>query len=206
MYPFNWPLIADSFNSEVVTIPTEKRLPYDCYERWDLNFGPDAEKKRSIAAAEAAKVAAAAAAATASSQTATGTAAGTTGSTAGDALAPALPINSTVPRPNGPQAASAGQTGSSQTNAEAGPSDAPPPPGLSKREAKAAARNKYEGTKKAIRHQAMYDCVRRLMRRRETNKQKTNGESRYKVIDTHELTNQAQSGRRSLYMTVIPRI
>jgi len=44
----------------------------------------------------------------------------------------------------------------------------PPPPGLSKREAKAAKQQRYEGsTKKAIRHQALYDAIRRLSRRRD---------------------------------------
>ena len=185
MYPFNWHLIADSFNSEVVTIPTEKRLPYDCYERWDLNFGPDAEKKRKIAAAaEAAKAAAiastAAAAATATNaqtqaqaqaQAVPGTAS-TAGGTETNGGAPSLSINTAVPRPNGQPSGVAVPTLPGQ-NAEAGPSDAPPPPGLSKREAKAAARNRYEGSKKAIRHQAMFDAVRRLNRRRDASKSKT---------------------------------
>jgi chromatin modification-related protein VID21 len=179
MYPFNWHLIADSFNSEVVTIPTERRLPYDCYERWDLNFGPDAEKKRKIAAAaEAAKAAAAATAAAASAastnaqaQAVPGTAS-TAGGTETNGAAPSLSINTAVPRPNGQPSAVAVPTLPGQ-NAEAGPSDAPPPPGLSKREAKAAARNRYEGSKKAIRHQAMFDAVRRLSRRRDATKSKT---------------------------------
>lgn len=181
MYPFNWHLIADSFNSEVVTIPTEKRLPYDCYERWDLNFGPDADKKRKIAAAtEAAKAAAAATAAAAAAASATAPTNGqpisatpaTTGPTDTNASAPSLSINTAVPRPNGQPSAVAVPTLPGQ-NAEAGPSDAPPPPGLSKREAKAAARNRYEGSKKAIRHQAMFDAVRRLGRRRDANRSKT---------------------------------
>jgi len=179
MYPFNWHLIADSFNSEVVTIPTERRLPYDCYERWDLNFGPDAEKKRKIAAAAEAAKAAAAATAAAASATATnaqaqavpGTAS-TTGGTETNGGAPSLSINTAVARPNGQPSAVAVPTLPGQ-NAEAGPSDAPPPPGLSKREAKAAARNRYEGSKKAIRHQAMFDAVRRLSRRRDATKSKT---------------------------------
>jgi len=187
MYPFNWHLIADSFNSEVVTIPTEKRLPYDCYERWDLNFGPDAEKKRKIAAAaEASKVAAAAAAAAASAASANGQATsgtpvtGTT-ETNTNGLAPALSVNTAVPKPNGQPSAVAVPTLPGQ-NAEAGPSDAPPPPGLSKREAKAAARNRYEGSKKAIRHQAMFDAVRRLGRRRDANRSKTSSKFAIHVV------------------------
>jgi len=169
MYPFNWALIADSFNSEIVTIPTERRLPYDCFERWDMNFGPDSEKKKkAAAAAEAAKIAAAAAVGPAP-----GSATANAGTEAnGSATAPAA--NSAAPKPVTSSSAVAVPTLPGQIVAEAGPSDAPPPPGLSKREAKAAARNKYEGTKKAIRHQALYDSVRRLIRRRETTKQKTN--------------------------------
>jgi chromatin modification-related protein VID21 len=188
MYPFNWHLIADSFNSEIVTIPTEKRLPYDCYERWDLNFGPDAEKKRKIAAAaEAAKVAAAAAAsasAAATAQPASATSATTAPTTETNAVAPSLSINTAVPRPNGQPSAVAVPTlpGQTNVNAEAGPSDAPPPPGLSRREAKMAAKHKYEGSKKAIRHQAMFDAVRRTGRRRDANRTKTSKSTQLYMI------------------------
>jgi chromatin modification-related protein VID21 len=187
MYPFNWALVADSFNSEIVTIPTEKRLPYDCYERWDLNYGPDADKKRKIAAVEAAKIAAAAATAATNQAQAQPQAA-----TNGNGQVVAAPSSAVGPGPNGTQPNPNGLVGPKptpqttgvavptlpgQNGTEAGPSDAPPPPGLSKREAKAAARNKYEGSKKAIRHQALYDAVRRLIRRRETSKQKNTSKS-----------------------------
>jgi chromatin modification-related protein VID21 len=176
MYPYNWQLVTDSFNSEMVTIPTEKRLPYDCFERWDLTFGPDAEKKREAAAAQAAAAAAKAQEAGANTSAAptappSGNATPATGNPS--SVPPATPMTANQP---GQPPAIAVPTLPNQTNAEGGPSEAPPPPGLSKREAKAAARNKYEGTKKAIRHQALYDSVRRLIRRRETTKQKTNSE------------------------------
>jgi chromatin modification-related protein VID21 len=39
-YPNNWPLIADSYNSSGVTIITDRRTPWDCFERWSTRFGP----------------------------------------------------------------------------------------------------------------------------------------------------------------------
>jgi chromatin modification-related protein VID21 len=200
MYPFNWALIADSFNSEIVTIPTERRLPFDCFERWDMNFGPDSEKKKKVAAAEAAKVAAAAAAA---AGPVPGSATTTNPGTEVNGAAATPSTNPAAPKPTASSSAVAIPTLPGQINAEAGPSDAPPPPGLSKREAKAAARNKYEGTKKAIRHQALYDSVRRLIRRRETTKQKTTSESKICERLVAELTYQVPSSRSSLYTTVI---
>lgn len=179
MYPYNWQLVTDSFNSEMVTIPTEKRLPYDCFERWDLTFGPDADKKREAAAAQAAAAAAKAqeaGASTGAAPTAPPSGNATPANGNPSSVPPATPMTANQP---GQPPAIAVPTLPNQTNAEGGPSEAPPPPGLSKREAKAAARNKYEGTKKAIRHQALYDSVRRLIRRRETTKQKTNSEWNY---------------------------
>lgn len=184
MYPFNWQLIADSFNSQVVTIPTERRLPYDCFERWDLNFGPDAERKKALAATAAAQAASAAttAAAAATAHTSAVPSGTATPSAAQTSAAPP----STPGTANPPVTAGAGGGGAApgQANPDQ-PSDAPPPPGLSKREAKAAARNKYEGTKKAIRHQALYDSVRRVIRRRDTSKQKSNTNPK-QVINIHE--------------------
>lgn len=182
MYPFNWQLIADSFNSEVVTIPTEKRLPYDCFEHWDANFGPDAERKKAAAAAEAAAAAQAAAAAVPGPSSSAAAAGGSTSAQAvpGSSAQPATPVTAATSTTAPP-----GSAAPSQAVAD-GPSDAPPPPGLSKREAKAAARNKYEGTKKAIRHQALYDSVRRVMRRRETSKPKNNNLGQKQVISIHE--------------------
>jgi chromatin modification-related protein VID21 len=39
-YPNNWPLIADSYNSSGVTIITDRRTAWDCFERWSTRFGP----------------------------------------------------------------------------------------------------------------------------------------------------------------------
>ncbi|KAF8431767.1 hypothetical protein L210DRAFT_866921 [Boletus edulis BED1] len=38
-YPSNWALVADSFNSARVTIPIDKRTPWECFERWSLKLG-----------------------------------------------------------------------------------------------------------------------------------------------------------------------
>ena len=37
-YPYNWHLIADSFNSSRVTISTDKRSFWECMERWKEKF------------------------------------------------------------------------------------------------------------------------------------------------------------------------
>ncbi|PIL24170.1 transcription factor [Ganoderma sinense ZZ0214-1] len=37
-YPYNWHLIADSFNSSRVTISTDKRSVWECMERWKEKF------------------------------------------------------------------------------------------------------------------------------------------------------------------------
>ncbi|OAX43813.1 hypothetical protein K503DRAFT_861974 [Rhizopogon vinicolor AM-OR11-026] len=38
-YPNNWNLVADSFNSSRVTISTDRRTPWECFERWSSRFG-----------------------------------------------------------------------------------------------------------------------------------------------------------------------
>lgn len=38
-YPNNWLLVADSFNSSRNTISTDKRTPWECFERWSSRFG-----------------------------------------------------------------------------------------------------------------------------------------------------------------------
>lgn len=38
-YPNNWLLVADSFNSSRITISTDKRTPWECFERWSSRFG-----------------------------------------------------------------------------------------------------------------------------------------------------------------------
>lgn len=37
-YPNNWPLVAEAFNSSRLTISTDRRTPYDCFERWNTRF------------------------------------------------------------------------------------------------------------------------------------------------------------------------
>jgi Myb-like DNA-binding domain len=37
-YPNNWLLICDTFHSSRVTISTDRRTPWDCYERWKLRW------------------------------------------------------------------------------------------------------------------------------------------------------------------------
>ena len=39
MYPNNWPLIADSFNSSRMSISTDKRTAVDCFDRWNMRWG-----------------------------------------------------------------------------------------------------------------------------------------------------------------------
>jgi len=38
-YPQNWALVADAFNSSRVTISVDHRIPWDCYERWNVRWG-----------------------------------------------------------------------------------------------------------------------------------------------------------------------
>ncbi|GLB35077.1 putative glycoside hydrolase family 5 protein [Lyophyllum shimeji] len=40
-YPNNWPLIAECFNASRLTIPTDKRTPRDCLERWRDKWAPE---------------------------------------------------------------------------------------------------------------------------------------------------------------------
>ncbi|TFY67457.1 hypothetical protein EVJ58_g1621 [Rhodofomes roseus] len=39
MYPNNWALITDAFNSSRVTIATDKRSAADCFDRWNTRWG-----------------------------------------------------------------------------------------------------------------------------------------------------------------------
>ena len=39
MYPNNWALIADSFNSSRMSISTDKRTAADCFDRWNARWG-----------------------------------------------------------------------------------------------------------------------------------------------------------------------
>jgi chromatin modification-related protein VID21 len=178
-YPFHWQLIADSFNSEIVTIPTEKRTPYDCWDRWYWNWGggrgqvrPDAQVVQG-------------------SGTQTPAGGPMSAGTPSSALTPAPLSATTAPASAVPPSASSSKLvqtpqGSAvqgtitvptlpSGTVEATEGGAPPPPGLSKREARAAQKHRYEGSKKAIRHQVLYDAMRRLARRRDANKQKNSG-------------------------------
>ncbi|KAI6043009.1 hypothetical protein EDC04DRAFT_822644 [Pisolithus marmoratus] len=38
-YPNNWSLVTDVFNSSRVAIPFDKRMPWECFERWNTKFG-----------------------------------------------------------------------------------------------------------------------------------------------------------------------
>ncbi|KAI0636780.1 hypothetical protein C8Q77DRAFT_1094591 [Trametes polyzona] len=58
-YPGNWVLIAEAFNSSRVTIPTDRRTPVDCWDRWNAllsgaNAGEDGGRPSTPAAAAAA--------------------------------------------------------------------------------------------------------------------------------------------------------
>lgn len=39
MYPNNWHLIADSFNSSRMSLSTDKRTAIDCFDRWNMRWG-----------------------------------------------------------------------------------------------------------------------------------------------------------------------
>jgi chromatin modification-related protein VID21 len=152
-YPFNWTLIADLFASELIGIPTDKANAYECYDRWVWKWGEGKGKPRPETV-QSAETAAASGPSTAAPRTAITAA---TPSEPGSARPPETP-NTGISVPTLP--------------GQSGPDSAPPPPGLSKREAKAAARIKFEGTKTAVRHQCLYDAVRRLHRKRDQGKHK----------------------------------
>ncbi|KAI6129121.1 hypothetical protein EDD17DRAFT_1563435 [Pisolithus thermaeus] len=38
-YPNNWSLVTDVFNSSRVAIPFDRRMPWECFERWNAKFG-----------------------------------------------------------------------------------------------------------------------------------------------------------------------
>ncbi len=177
-YPFHWQLIADSLGSELISIPTDKPSAYECWDRWYWQSGegkgrtkPEVQMSQTPAIAESA---------------------GTTLDPAGtpatqptvDQYAPGAPSagsNSGTARPTQtPQQTPLTTSAPTQptTNGEAAyEGQGPPPPGLSKREARQANKHKYEGSRKSVRHQVLYDSVRRLVRRREATKQKTSGEA-----------------------------
>ena len=144
-YRDNWQLISDTFNSEVVGIPTDKPSAYECWDRWYWTWGGGKGQARPEAVE-------------------------TKDSPVPGTAIPSASATTSAPGTSTP-------TTARQANGDAtGPEGAPPPPGMSKREARAAGKHKYEGTKKAIRHQAIYDAMRRLSRRREQAKPKGSGE------------------------------
>ncbi|KAK4687612.1 chromatin modification-related protein VID21, partial [Tremellales sp. Uapishka_1] len=154
-YPFNWGLISDAFNSEKITIPTDKRSPWDCYDHWNHTWGP------------------------------------AKGAVRPEILPPQPPTQPPTPAVV-PSSAASAITVPTLPNSAAGSSDLPfdgqnpPPPGLSKKE-RAVKSQKYEGSKKAIRHQVIYDAMKRMARRREVNKSKTQVKDMpKKVINVHE--------------------
>ena len=184
-YPFNWQLISDTFNSEVTSIPTDKPSAFDCWDRWYWKWGEGKGKPRPevVAAAKTAQTPGGPTpAAPASAATPAGSANGTPAPSSAappSAVAPGRPAATpTAPTPGGGISV---PTLPGQNGTEIVAEGAPPPPGLSKREAKQAGKHKYEGSKKSIRHQVLYDSMRRLVRRREQAKQKTAGESRFGV-------------------------
>ena len=172
-YPYNWSLIADSFNSEIVVIPTEKRSAFDCWEKWYWKWGPGKGQQRPDQIPPN----------TSKSTAQAPPSAGPPSST----LTPVPGSASTAPPPTAGPSRSGIQTPAATPGAIAVPTlppssaggdgigEAPPPPGLSKREAR-AQKNKYEGSKKAIRHQVLYDTMRRISRRRDQSKQKASRE------------------------------
>ncbi|KAG6903174.1 hypothetical protein C0995_002717 [Termitomyces sp. Mi166 len=43
-YPNNWALISECFNASRLTIPTDKRIPRDCLDRWREKWGPEGRR------------------------------------------------------------------------------------------------------------------------------------------------------------------
>lgn len=166
MYPFNWDLIADSFNTEMILIPVEKRNSYECWERWYYTFGEGKNKPRQDMPSSAPASAPA-------SATQPGTAAATPMPQSA-VTTPGIPPSANPSSASGrPQQAGGISVSSLPTpTGEAQPDGAPPPPGMSKRD-RMAAKPKYEGTKRSIRHQAIYDAVKRMNRRREAARAKS---------------------------------
>lgn len=180
-YPYHWQLISDTFNSEVINVPTDKLSAFDCYDRWYWKWGEGRNKPRPDPITDTAANAAGPSAAPGAAQAGT--------ATSGQASAAGTPVpgsTNQTPAPGATKVGQAPQSGTApilvptlpnQPGTEAQPDGAPPPPGLSKREARQAGKHKYEGTKKSIRHQVLYDSMRRLVRRRDQTKLKGHSES-----------------------------
>ena len=50
-YSYNWTAIAEVFNGSTVRVPTDRRLPWDVYDRWNKKFGPQSQAAAVEAAA-----------------------------------------------------------------------------------------------------------------------------------------------------------
>lgn len=177
-YPWNWTLIADSLNSELNVIPTDRVIAYDCWDRWYWTFGDGKNRPRPINTNLSAPTPGASAAPAQSAGPATAPATNgpaSMGETITAAPVPATPVATGTRPPATPIVDTPGGITVPTLPMQNGEDGAPPPPGLSKREAKAAGKHKYEGTKKSVRHQVLYDSMRRLVRRREQAKTKTAG-------------------------------
>ena len=194
-YPFHWQLIADSLGSAVISVPMDKPSAYDCWERWYWQFGEGKGKPRSEASATQTDMSAAPPTLAPGSNSPTSTPApgtavpaltSTTGSTSRHGQTP----QQNPMLPNYALTQTSAPTQTSSTSGEATyDGHGPPPSSLSKREAKQANKHKYEGTRKSVRHQVLYDSVRRLVRRREATKQKTSGKSAVlESLMRHQLT------------------
>lgn len=159
-YDYNWRLIADVVNSARVYVSTEKRTPWDCFDRWAVKIGYPSKRLQALAAANAA----ATAAANAASQS-------------------TLPDGSAVPAAGSSTAmpnAGAINPQISGLKADDGQAEGPSSPGGSNKKdiaAKPAKTTKYEGSKKKVRATVLRDSIRRIQKRREANKAKQNGES-----------------------------
>ncbi|WVO13268.1 hypothetical protein L204_100881 [Cryptococcus depauperatus] len=174
-FPFNWDLIADAFNTEMVFISVERRNAYECWERWYYNFGEGKDKPRPDLPVPTDS---------ASAQTGQEVFGPQTGaSTPGLPSAVPSSASSSRPLPSGGITVPSLPTPTGETPSEGG---APPPPGMSKRD-RQAQKPKYEGTKRSIRHQAIYDAVKRMSRRREGARVKSiKDNAQKKVINVHE--------------------
>jgi chromatin modification-related protein VID21 len=158
-YDYNWRLIADVVNSARVYVSTEKRTPWDCFDRWAVKIGYPSKRLQALAAANAA----ASAAANVASQS-------------------TLPDGSAIPSSSSsnPLPSGAVNPSISGLKAEDVQMESPSSPGGTNKKdmaPKPAKTTKYEGSKKKVRATVLRDSIRRIQKRREANKAKQNGES-----------------------------
>lgn len=167
-YDYNWRLVADVVNSARVYVSTEKRTPWDCFDRWAVKIGYPSKRLQALNAANAAAAALAAASTASTSQVPGEQGAGSAATVGTPSLKSALPTG----QPINPSI-----TGLKAEDVQA---DSPVSPGGSTRKdpshVKAAKTTKYEGSKKKVRMTVLRDSIRRIQKRREANKAKQNGE------------------------------